>query len=640
MSKSLHNYLDQFNGFYHECLSTTSLLNAQGNTDAYCVSQAALDVFRKVSSDFQKRGPGCELSSYFAVVMREVGGEHPDQTIRELLEKKSLKNILKAVSEFAVPLAGCAVGGTVASAGGGLIGFQGGGAPGATMGAAVSFPVGCAAGAVIATDVYVLYKGFYKLKNYSNLYNKVVAKATNVYEALQAHHRSCEARLDVRDQQYTSLRQTPIFWETAAPNYTPIRIYNTPRKEHSTTERPLIDTYEIIPPKPQALAASVLPAPTTVLLPQEKPLSAVFVAEIEDIAQQIVGIAGDLTGVTPALDQAKNLKELFVKVLSNPENATKLLVDQLIKEPQEIFKKILASPNEFIAKGDAFLSDPTLTGALGIVQTAFTIVSITNEILPVITKLKGTLKSNPLKVPEVITKELLNLTYNKIKAVYNLATGLFKDPLKTGVQLVKGVMATPKQLCRNVKSLFGGGSSKAKKAKRKAKQLKLLQAAMQQKMKIEEEKLRSAIAAIMPKCYRTAENQWMLKPGMAIESYFSAMVEDWKVARTTQHYTANFSDFAQMINEYLVVGRFSDVVQYSPQAHLNGPTTPVVVAYAIAELAQVTLQLAISTRSLEKAAEENRVVDQQLKAATASYAASNQALAQTLQAWIARRAIH
>lgn len=256
-SNSLESYVNLYNGFYQDCLATTYFLDAAGgNSDAFCISQSSLKTFKKLSDDLAKRGPHCKLSSYVVVMMREANLEDLPQSIGDAFQKKSVKEVIKTINRFAVPLAGCLVGGTVAASGGGLVGFLAGGKEGATLGAALSFPIGCAEGASIATEVYVLYKGFNQLKHVSDLYKKIVNKSTKIYEALISHHKMCDAlaikqnvknTLPFNTDSSTSRLQTPILWEKVKSNQ--VRIYSSLKTESITS--PYQPIHSLSPPPVQ-----------------------------------------------------------------------------------------------------------------------------------------------------------------------------------------------------------------------------------------------------------------------------------------------------------------------------------------------------------------------------------------------------
>jgi len=393
------------------------------------------------------------------------------------------------------------------------------------------------------------------------------------------------------------------------------------------TNRPVQPTPASIRERSLLQSSSQVPSSTSVV-PVAAP--ALEWIDMEMAAQKIVDFAADLTGITPAVSRAKELKGLFFNILSQPENAPKLLVNQFLNEPEKIFQKIIAAPKEFIANSDLFLRDPNLAAALGIVSTAFTVVSLTNDIFPVLTKVSREALKNPLKAPIVITKELLKLTTSKIIGVFNLAQGLITNPFKTGEQVIKGLLKTPKQLCRNIKNLFGGGK---RKAKRKAKKRARLIAAANEKIRADNEQQRKAVElqkqaviAAFPPCYKAAQHQWMIEETRNPIDYFSGLLADWKGAIKAKKFSDQFAPFIQRIERGLSRGQFGEVVLLSPLAHTSSPTPPPLVCYAIAHLAQATLVLACEIKGLERKMEANNQAAHTLVNGINSYGAVNSQL--------------
>ena len=347
-------------------------------------------------------------------------------------------------------------------------------------------------------------------------------------------------------------------------------------------------------------------------------------SEVDTMAHKLADIAGNLTGVNPAITQAKELKELFVNVLTNPENAPKLLVKKLIAEPEKLFQKIITSPKEFIANSQKFMADPTLAGALGVVGMAFSVVSLANEVLPVLTVISRKGLKNPARLPLILTKEMVNMTFSKIIAVQKLAQGIIKDPFKTGKQLIKGLIQTPKVLCSNVKNLFGHDK---RKAKRKARKLQKLQAAYERQALAQQEQVKQAIVQAVPPCYKTAVQQWMVNENRtSMVAYFNSLVNDWKQASTNRRYIGDFKSYIQEISVKLMQGKFSEVVHLSPSAHLKEPTPPPIVSLAVAELAGTTLNLAMEVKAIEKEIEEHKLTSQSLLKDIGDYAQTNKKL--------------
>ena len=364
--------------------------------------------------------------------------------------------------------------------------------------------------------------------------------------------------------------------------------------------------------------------------------------EIEEAAQKVVDLAGDLTGINFAVEKTKEIEQMFVTMISDLGHAPKLLVQQLLKEPEKIFQKALKSPKEFINSAEAFTADPTLMSALEVVGAAFSTVSLANEILPILTRVSQKVIKDPFTAPQIVTKEMLNLTINKAKGIWTLTKGLATDPIGSGKDFIKGVIHTPDTLVRNVKNFFSKGKRKQRRQMREAQEQEMLQAAKQAKIAKEQINLKRAIEKAIPSCYKAAVNQWMVKHDKPINDYFLDMLKDWKNATSHGLFNGDVAQFAIDLMRLLKSGRLSDVAHLSPCAHLSEPTPPPKVAFALAGLAQETLKLVSNRKELENATVDHNEEAAELKdgidglaRANQAYEVSHQTFASTSQSFFA-----
>lgn len=322
--------------------------------------------------------------------------------------------------------------------------------------------------------------------------------------------------------------------------------------------------------------------------------------DVDAAAQKLVDVVGDITGAAPLIDQGKAIKEVLITAFSSPENAPKLLVKQFIAEPEKMYQKIIDAPEKFLQDSKTFLNDPTLAGGLGILMTAVSLVSVANDILPILTKVSADVFKNPLNAPITLSKELLNLTTQKIIGVYKLVEGLVTDPLKTIDGTLKGIIRSPKELVRNVKDLFGHGRRKAKRAKRRAKKQMQKALAVQKKFAEEIEKEKAQVLKILPTCFCLARQQWMISENLEPQDYLSNVIDDWKAAVSQGKYKGNCIGFIQMIYSKLKEGFFTEVYHLSPLAHASSPTPPLEFLNAISEYTKNNSQVAKHLKQLDE----------------------------------------
>lgn len=591
------------------CLINNPILPGMDD-GAGCITMAVMNAFHNMTKRCEAR-PGCTPSEYIVGAIEDVDTQN--RTVKFLFGKAqkaatSFLGLPPPVTDILVGAGGCVVGGAV----GGVAGMRA--TPFAPLvGGSIGAVVGCRTGIVVAEGGYGLWN--------------VVVKAADTHEVINTAFRSLGDRSaacgvkpiaapSIRPEDRNSLNTRLFFTKDAAkslaelpqspfirPTKTSLALNPSPRISPSLTmlpsqDRPFFAT-PIAHPVMQAPCSSTDPVPSSVSV------GLFSWIEVEDAAQKLLDIAADFAGVTGAVAQTKELKEVFVTILSNPENAPKILFNQLIKEPERILQKIISTPEEFITNGRAFLDDPTFAGALNTVGTIYAIIGLANDLLPRLDRITTAALKNPLNAPVVITKELSSLVTAKIVGVVKLTEGLLKNPGKTLELMAKGAVKSPEQLCKNVKNIFGGGRSKRKRRKRRARQMEQLKLQAEQQIRAETAKLKQEIITALPACYTTARHQWMIPETKTPETYFSNMMNDWRSAVSQKRYQGNCAEFIRTVHNKLLAGHFNFVSQLSPTAHTAQMSVPTIVAYAIIGVAKNTLILACEIKSLERVIEEH-----------------------------------
>lgn len=626
LKDAVGRYVDLYHDFYNECLELASTVpDVSGGN--YCISEAATKVIQTLFENSNKKSPGCGLNSYVFVVMKHANDSKPSaDKIVSLLEDKATSSILGAIEKFKYQTYGCLIGGAAASGVGSLIGLEGG-PGGASIGAALSFPLGCRLGTQAGSEIYVLKKGLKKIDATVEIYNRVKAKAFKIWEEADAHYAACNVNTTLTNR----LQQTPIFWERATPKSTTIKTYLGEKSKPSTTVYEYDKPHLFIKPTKQ-IATHKNSSSSTVLVPiphsqpmQTPALSAsppapLSILPVEETALKLLAIAGNLSGIAPAIDQANDLRKLFVTVLSDPVKAPELLMTQFYKGPQEIFQNIITTPKQMLTKLAALNADPNLNHAMGVAGGVLSIMSLTIEVLPIIQKISLEASRNPLKLPIVIPKELLRLTFNKILGVVQLGKDFINDPFKAAGNLVNGVLRTPENFCRAVRDFFTGG----RKAKRKRRRLE--EAIRQQQL--QEEKLRKEamekISHALGECFETANRQWMKLQDQPISSYFTQLFRDWKRAVEKKILVVDFLQYVNKIQSELEKGNFSDVYWLSPTAHTKELVAPPMVAHAFRELVLSGIKLQVEIVRFEGAIKADEEATKGLATATKGLQKQNQ----------------
>lgn len=353
---------------------------------------------------------------------------------------------------------------------------------------------------------------------------------------------------------------------------------------------PAYVTTPSLPMPPRLLPASATAviqrvATSRPVISQTSPAS---ILAFEEVAERMISIAGNMTGVLPALDQATQLKTVFTNIMASPHNAPQMLVNQFYKGNREIFQRMVSTPAETFNRS---LADPSISSVAGIVTGAFSIISLTNEIFPVLHAVTRDInRGNILKVPLTITKELMKLTFNKILAVDKLAKDFIKNPLKAGFNLVKGIIQAPVVLFKNICKLFGEEDDEEER------RIQLEMEIRRQQLE-EQRKIGIAVSA----CYSVSESQWLRRPDESIDSYFGKLIDDWKEGVKQRRVQVGFLIFANQIKAHLEAGNLREAYHLSPQTHVRDLIPPVVIVHTFRELALSSVKLQTGLISFETA---------------------------------------
>lgn len=625
---SSEKYIKLYEDAYRECLKAAIL--DPGNTD-HCIALGAQSSLAKLSQDFANRGSNCGLSSYVAIVVREADLPSTSSEIAELLyqntAKKAIGHMQKFIENYAVPLSGCAIGGAITAGGGAILGFTYGGWVGAGLGAAISFPQGCAAGATLATEIYIVNEGVHKLKETYETAKTIGVIVQNIWSSWHEHYIDCNPQVRNQITLSDSIRlplliggQTPIIWKKNL-NQETIKIFELPEAKSLTLKKPSSEELSPIPLRPEVVTTPLPPLKNLSSPSPDNHLD--FVCTIDDVAKKLIDMAGDFTGVTSLMHEAKDLKEVLVTLLSDgangPERFLKKIIDKsLLQNPEKMFERMINTPEKFMSEIGALSNSHTALNALGnmvsVVGTVFGVIQELNTILPILTKVSEAAFKNPLNVPVVLTKELWNLTTMKVVGVVKTIEGLCTKPVETLKNMGKGMANSPKLLIKNVKNLFGHSRRKYKRAKRKAKEMVALQVAAEQKLVMEQKIEQQNVILAVSLCYKMALSQWMIPESKTLEEYFLTLLEDWKKFSSTGGFKGKFSTFIQKVHGFLNNGQITEVVRISSAAHLSQQTPPSIFFHTLKEFAVSSSKLICQIHTNHQRVEElqhyvNRMIE-------------------------------
>lgn len=563
MAATLEKYLKQYVDLYDHCVAVKGKLDPQASGEVSCAVKSALETFKIAVDQLAARGAGCEAHSYFVILLKEAGVHNQ----AEALENQAIVKATGKIKKYAASIAGCLAGGAVTtfrgftSGKGGFIGGQ--------LRASILFPAGCAAGSKLATEIYVLDKGWRKLKKIGALYDTFNEKVTKVYQALEAHHAYCEALPNIPRNPKGRPKMTPITWEA---------------------KEVLISRPAIAPsPKPVPQPAPQ-PARTIQLLPPPA-------HPIGEVAEAIMNYAGDLTGVNPAIQEVKELKNLIETLFNDPLKGPEEIINVLLKGPIKQYNAIVNAPKKFADLRDNLFTDPSLeaawgvaTGVLAIVQAIEPLLNYQDEIL-----------RNPLKAPYRIAKSMALIPVQNIKGVMELGIQLVRDPLGTGKALCKMILQSPKHVGksieRSIKRVFGKKSKKRKTV---------------QPSQAEINRFAQQIGSALQACYLMAQERLFILPDKTPDAYLQNMVSDWKAAQSSKTFQGDIVQFFGSIKGHLAAERYEEVRRLSPSAHTEEAIAPLQVVIAFRKLAVETFALHIDRKNLVQAREANQKASQAL----------------------------
>jgi hypothetical protein len=349
-------------------------------------------------------------------------------------------------------------------------------------------------------------------------------------------------------------------------------------------------------------------------------------------AKTIIDLAGDITGVNPACKEIMQLTNFVKKVLKDPINGPRKVVDALISAPERKLQQLLDAPNSLLKSGEAFLSNPA-AGAFGMVTGVLAIVSIVHELKPIL-KLPQEIVKNPIEAPFKITKALVDLQLKSIKSIVELGISLIRDPIKTAVHLVQSVIRAPISVCEKVidvvGSLFG---------RKKNKEVREIVPIPIQPSNIDLKILGEQIAVSVIFCFKVGKERWFILPDKSLNDYLSDLIMDWRAARSTQLCQVDFLRFPGIIQQELERENFAAVRTLSPRAHASETIPPISVVLASKKVAISTVELSIASNRLNAANKADKTADKQLSTSTTELGTLNKQLGSLMDSEEKRKAL-
>jgi hypothetical protein len=304
-------------------------------------------------------------------------------------------------------------------------------------------------------------------------------------------------------------------------------------------------------------------------------------------------------------------KELFKEFSNVPEN----LYDDIVNSPEKAYQAVVE-----------FGSDPTLATAAGVVTAIFAIMSLTNEVLPFLDRVAHKIAKKPIEAPLIVSEALVKLTLDKVKGIISLAKGLIKNPPKAILNFAKGIAKTPKRFVKNIVSFGGFGRRKARRQKRKLKNLRKQQENALEQEQIAQAKMEKIISEACIRCMQGAQVMWMIPHDMEGTTYATRLINDWKAHSAQDANAETFHSFLTKIEEGLDCGDLENVYALSPTAHSLELTAPPIASFALFALDLSTARLEVASVRLEQTMQKDQAVSLAIANATQELHQTNDAL--------------
>ena len=300
---------------------------------------------------------------------------------------------------------------------------------------------------------------------------------------------------------------------------------------------------------------------------------------LEHIGQELLSFTGQISGVTPALEELTQVKNLVETLLKNPADGSIEIVAHLFKTPQAMVRNVLQQPEAVLRNCQNFINNPAANfmGALSAVSGILTFMDSVSWIIDF------------AKSPKKTALSIVKMPYTTVEGVIKLGSALIKHPEKAAGQLFKSLVKAPAVTVKRF--LTSVGLKKKRKHRRQEPVQVLIDPAEQ--MRIAQQYAHDLIAL-----YSLARSKWMLDPYKTAEDYHHDLLADWNCSAVSQQ-GGNYYDFPRFLTAKFEQNDLQAIRQYSPFAHYFEPIPPPeVIMQTLLETQQVMAKVEVASAAL------------------------------------------
>jgi hypothetical protein len=538
---SLNGYLNEITKQHEQCLKQ----HLGESKELWCIAKAALLGARDVAAQCKSvNGVDCSPKGYVVAVIESIDGE--SKAINIAVKKVSKTVVNSLLPDGVMSAAGCFIGALAGGVGGAFLTRN-------RIGAQIGAAQGCAWGSKIGLRLSEMTVGPNKVVM---RIKETVKSVQKLDEVIEAHSNLCKAK-----------QLTPFDFKAEE---IPVVRLNLPPKLNP-----------VIPPAPSV--------PEIVEEVHEVPMEMPDNNMLNDIGVQLVGYAGQVAGITPAIEEIRQLQEIITTLVENPIDGIQKVVGKYLQTPQSMLKNIISSPKEFLDKGALMLQgEASCMGALAFCGSILSFMSSVTWMV------------NFIQDPKHMAKALLKMPYTCVKGVIELGVSFIRNPGKTAMSLCRTLIKAPIEIVSGFVRAI-----RFKKKKKKRKELSGPQVNPQ-----EQQRLFKKYVADLAALYGAAKVNWFIDPYKTIEEYHFDLMADFETL--PRHICQNYFDFPSLLKSQFDKDSLLTVREWSPRAHPQETIAPPEVVQIFLEIGKSMVEVEVASRTLNAAHQIGIAVTEEL----------------------------
>jgi hypothetical protein len=313
---------------------------------------------------------------------------------------------------------------------------------------------------------------------------------------------------------------------------------------------------------------------------------------LKDFGTNILNFTGQITGITPALDELKRVNEIVQCLAQNPQEAPLKIVSELFRQPVQNVRNILNNPKAIIQNAEHFLQNPAANymGALAAVGSVMTWMDSVSWVCEFARK------------PGKEARNLVKMPYTVVKNAVQLGTSLIRHPERTSKQLFKSFIHMPGNTVKRFFRAVGLKKKKKKHHHQEAPPPTIDPIVLQQ--------LVDKYVKELPALYCLARVKGFIDPYKTMEEYHHDLLDDWTSGAL--NFPNGFFDFPQFLVRIMQANSLVYLRTYSPRAHPDRPIISPEILLASAAINETFGKLDATFNELDEVHREHEEAAEQL----------------------------